>query len=662
MLLKNIELINIGPYEGTNKFTFNTNDNRNTILIGGKNGSGKTTFLNSVRLALYGPLAYGFKTPTQGYLSKIESLLNNKAKSEKSTKNFSIKIGFTMVEDFKRINIEIIRRWIPSKSTIKEIVEIKRDRVPLNEIEKGNFLEKLRVSFPPSLLELCFFDGEDISKLSNEENLSDYLRELSEKLFNLDLFSSLEQNLKRYLSESTQSNRELQLEDDKNEIELDLKTRLNNLEELKIKIEVLTDKLNNTKDNYIQTKEEFSTHGGLLFDERERIQKEILMIENKRKQVNDNIREFIAHELPFFLSFPVLDNLVKQLDDEENYYISSIIDEKLNQISVKEIENELGISIDAKKEQVLRKVLKNKLVHSNDIDIIHNASKTETHQVHSLLLSVNKNRLNEINKLIETNKDDLSKLSLLNKKLKDNESTSEFNEMILSMENNSKEISILETEIMNLSELQEQLLDEVDKITKQYEKVKKELHNIYKKKSSYDVTKKVLTISEKFQKSQLIKKVRDIEYFSTKMIKELLRKKSFIKRIYIDHETFKITLIDYDNNSINKDILSAGEKELLVLSIIWGTIHSSKKQLPFVLDTLLGRLDLEHKSSVIKELIPKFGKQIIILSTNSEITEDLFEDLSPYITNQYTLTYDNNNKKTIIENHFFNQKVKEVHA
>ena len=660
MLLKEMELTNIGPYEGINKFTFKTDDIKNTILIGGKNGSGKTTFLNSVRLALYGPLAYGFKTPTKGYLGKIESLVNNKVMSEDPTKNFSIKISFTMVEDFKRINIEIIRRWIPSKSSIKEIVKIIRDDVHLNEIEKDNFLEKLRVSFPPSLLELCFFDGEDISILSDEENLSHYLRELSEKLFNLDLFSNLEQNLKKYLSESTQSSKEKKLEEEKNTIEIDLNTKLKNLEELGNKIENLTVKLSNTKDHYIKTKEEFTTHGGLLFDEREQIQKEILMIENQRKQVNDNIREFIAHELPFFLSFPVLRNLVKQLDDEEKYYISSIIGEKLNEISVQEIENELGISLDSKKEQALRRVLKNKLAHSNDIEIIHNASKTETHKVHSLLLTVNDSRLREINNLIKSNKEDLSKLSLLNKKLKDNETTSEFNEMILAMENDSKKISNLEAEINNKSELQEQLLDEVERVTKQYEKIKKELHSIYKKKSSYDVTRKILTISEKFQKQQLRKKVRDIEYFSTKMINELLRKKSFIKRIYINHNTFYITLIDYDNNSINKEILSAGEKQLLVLSIIWGTIHSSNKQLPFVLDTLLGRLDLEHKSSVINKLIPQFGEQIIILSTNSEITEDLFDDLSPFIANQYTLNYDNESKRTIIENHFFNQKVKEV--
>lgn len=83
MLLKEIELTNIGPYEGTNKFDFDTKSKKNIVLIGGKNGSGKTTLLNSVRLALYGPLAYGYRTHSQGYISKINSLFNNNAKNKK---------------------------------------------------------------------------------------------------------------------------------------------------------------------------------------------------------------------------------------------------------------------------------------------------------------------------------------------------------------------------------------------------------------------------------------------------------------------------------------------------------------------------------------------------------------------------------------------------
>lgn len=656
MLFKKIELTNIGPYKGTNTFVFHTHDKKNTVLIGGKNGSGKTTFLNSVKLALYGPLAFGVRTHTKSYITNIETLLNNNAKKN-GNNNFKIKLGFTMVEDFKRIYVEIIRSWTLSNSLI-EHVDIIKNRSPLNEMEKDNFLEKLRVTMPPSLLELCFFDGEDITKLSNEDNLSSYLKELSSKLFNLDLFQSLEQNLRAYQAEDSKSNQEMQLEKEKDIIESNLNKRISELKKMKDEADMLKEQLTLTKESYRKTREEFSVHGGLLYEERENIQREILDLENERKHTNEVIKEFIARELPLFLASPILANLVNQLEIEESYYISNIIEEKLNAVSFHEIERILNTYLDTNKKQTLRNALIDELTVADDIHIIHNASKTETNQVHSLSSQINLDRLKEIDQLILQNSDDLNKLSKLNKRLKDNERTSEFEDMIEFMEKDSRTISLIETELNNILENQEQLREVVNKDNKQYEKIKKELHKIYKKKSSFHITEKALSISRIFQKEQLRKKVRDIEYFSTKILKSLIRKENFIKRIYIDHETFEVSLIDQDSHSINKGILSAGENQLLVLAIIWGTLHSSSKELPVVLDTLLGRLDLEHKASVMNNLVPQFGKQCIILATNSEITEDLFNDLSPHIANHYTLNYDMNNKRTKIENHFFNRYIK----
>src|SRR5699024_11235004 len=63
------------------------------------------------------------------------------------------------------------------------------DLQQLNEVQKDEFFEVLRNSFPPALLELCLFDGEEISKLTNGNILSRYLKDLSTKLFNLDLRS-----------------------------------------------------------------------------------------------------------------------------------------------------------------------------------------------------------------------------------------------------------------------------------------------------------------------------------------------------------------------------------------------------------------------------------------------------------------------------------------
>ena len=47
-------LYNFNSYEGMNEFDFTSNDSsKNIILIGGKNGAGKTSLFTAIKIALY---------------------------------------------------------------------------------------------------------------------------------------------------------------------------------------------------------------------------------------------------------------------------------------------------------------------------------------------------------------------------------------------------------------------------------------------------------------------------------------------------------------------------------------------------------------------------------------------------------------------------------
>src|SRR5699024_11423267 len=113
------------------------------MINGGKKGTGKTTLLTSLRLALYGSLTYEYRTNSKEYLSKINSLLNNKAKKDENQK-FYIQIDLSLIDNFKRMNISIIRSWSFVEQNLHEKVNVIKENQQINENQKDEFFEELR--------------------------------------------------------------------------------------------------------------------------------------------------------------------------------------------------------------------------------------------------------------------------------------------------------------------------------------------------------------------------------------------------------------------------------------------------------------------------------------------------------------------------------------
>ena len=106
MKIKKIVLCNVGPYSGENIFDIDCdNKEKNIVLIGGKNGAGKTTFFSSLRACLYGYKAYGYENNNQRYFDEIYKLIND---NEKGKKDGYAKVELTLLFDDGMYNNEYI--------------------------------------------------------------------------------------------------------------------------------------------------------------------------------------------------------------------------------------------------------------------------------------------------------------------------------------------------------------------------------------------------------------------------------------------------------------------------------------------------------------------------------------------------------------------------
>lgn len=101
--------------------------------------------------------------------------------------------------------------------------------------------------------------------------------------------------------------------------------------------------------------------------------------------------------------------------------------------------------------------------------------------------------------------------------------------------------------------------------------------------------------------------------------------------------------------------LSAGETQQMVLSFILALSKSAKINFPIIIDTPLGRLDKENRVGILNYFVQNVNsQQIILLSTDTEVVDDLFQVIKRNTADMYLLNFDGVNTSAIKNRYFGN--------
>lgn len=659
MQINKLILRNIGAYNGeVNKFDFRTNGKQNVILMGGKNGAGKTTILESLRIVLFGSMAYGFVTENEPYFRRIRSLLNRQALHE-SQNNYQISLDYTSTEEFKPNQYSLTRSWTIKNEKIREYFSIQKNGKHLGAQEISDYQNKLREEMPPRLFELCLFDGEDISRIVSEEKIPEYLSESGKILFNLDLFVNLEKDLQTYRLQHTQKNADAAKEiEELDQVESEITALKQKLEELTLlrsnseeEIEALTDLIQ-------KDKKDFEIHGGLIQEKRQELVTKVNQIENERKMNTDKIKHFINSLMPFYIARNQLEKVVRQLRIEKQYESFEFVASALEKSKLDQLINNLQLESNSLKSRLNVNQLYDGILEMLQPEVtrlVHRASFEQQSEVHSLLKQIQSLTVSDYITMFDENATLLEEAQELRKAIETNDQSSEFKDLLESIELKSKRVEQLRLLI-------EQHHNEIQRLTESIQtkeafanKIREKIKEYHKGQTSFLMTEKLLTVSQRFRERQWRKKLDDVANEATKMINILFRKKAYIDRMHIDHTSFELRLFNKNKQEIVKERLSAGEKEMLMLTVIWAMFKISGWKLPFVFDTLFGRLDLDHKNALIQHFIPLCGDQVLIFTTDSEIGTEQFEIIRGITSQCYTLEFNEGQEKTeIVKGHYFN--------
>ena len=180
--------------------------------------------------------------------------------------------------------------------------------------------------------------------------------------------------------------------------------------------------------------------------------------------------------------------------------------------------------------------------------------------------------------------------------------------------------------------------EEIKSLIKQYEN---EIKNIEKHDS---VKQRVQFVTDSIKAANEImtdvkEEIRsEIESKTKEHFFEMIWKKGTYKNIKID-EDYNISVLD-QNSMESMGTLSAGERQILALSFTDALHMVSGFGAPIVIDTPLARISGEPKLNFAKAL-PKYttDKQIILLMTDQEYTQEVREALKKYVGKEYKILF-----------------------
>ncbi|MEE6130464.1 AAA family ATPase, partial [Chryseobacterium arthrosphaerae] len=330
MTIKQIELNNFRIYKGYNKINLSVKNDENIVIVSGKNGYGKTTFLMSLVWCMYGRQMsdvdeiYKKEIESNGnYKKYIKNSLNRQAEYEGNT-TFSVSVTFadvTTIPDITCDELKITRTYHTEGSKEEEL-EILIDGMEselAEEVGKEIFIRDFIM--PKEIAKFFFFDAEKIVSLA-EIHTAEQRKDLSQayiEVLGIKHYQDLKEDLEKYLNDLKQktastkdkSNLErIKRESlDKEEENVDFQNQIDNLNEdasaLKFDISKLQEKL--IKNGSVITVDELNE----LRDRKEDLDKHVGQIQTELKSYFEII--------PFAIAGRLLSQVFEQIVDERNF-------------------------------------------------------------------------------------------------------------------------------------------------------------------------------------------------------------------------------------------------------------------------------------------------------------------------------------------------------
>ena len=656
MILDEITLNNFGIYAGNQsvKLTPPT-AKRPIILFGGLNGGGKTTLMDALQLCLFGPQAKTSNRGTNSYRDYLSDCIHRHARIPRA--GVSIKFRHTVAGAEETYCL--YRSWSRENGTLDEFFQVTKNELHEPTLA-ANWSSQIDELFPVNIAHLFLFDGEQIEAYASENESSALISGGIQSLLGLDMVDQLEKDLRIYERRKRTEAKNDMVRAEIAEKERDLHTLRSRTEMLRRERNELSDQITQKRKELCALDEVYSKLGGGLFEKRAEIEHRLAVADSLVNDGADQMRGQAAGSLPLILVRHLLESVARRDLVEENgrrsRELSDLLEER-DRTLLDHLNSYLA------KEPVLQSLEKH---------LTRDRQRRMELGQHAPVLELVPSVRRDLHDLLEgglTEDEAVFSLTLTRQR----EAEANASAARMEFENVPAPDVLAETvdqrnsiraEIQALELRHAVLGHQIETGEREFDRGEQSLTRLLQARAADDSDSqdriRILRHADRvratlaaFRQAMVRRHVGRIEELVLDSYHQLLRKSSLVTKLLIDPERFTLTLFGRDGQVMNPGRLSAGERQLLAVALLWGLARASGRPLPTAIDTPLGRLDASHRMHLVERYFPRASHQMLLFSTDEEITGQYLDRLRPWIGRSYLLDYDDSTGQSMIVPGYF---------
>ena len=673
MIIHRLKLQNFGIY-GEQVFDLTPQPcngfNRPIILLRGKNGSGKTTLIEAVRLCLHGSLVLGSRVSRSAYEEYMARRIHVPLEANGRPTKARIELSLDYVSEGQKRTYDIEREWEVVQGNVREYVHILEDGKEIDDLQtreqRDSFLREL---IPPGVADLFFFDGERLYTLAENGTSSDLLAETIKSLFGLNLVEQLQKDLDIYLSRQRARQGQQPLQDQLYELTEEISARERERSGLRADQRANEKAIAKARRAIVKQEQQIASEGswfaerlGELKLRRERLEAEIDLQRRRAQELTNGLMPFaIAPQMCLW----VAERLRLEAEYEQGMAAQQVLADQIEQVSGElakpEFWADTGLDVNsAARRKILAKLTSalRQTVQIPDIseeEVTLRVSEQDRQTLLNWIDLATTQVPQEFFQAIGHLNDLERELEQVNQEMLLVPADETLGPLVEVLQRLNRELGGLQKTAADLEEQVRSLNYRLEQMGYQRERLRRQIVEQEQNDHRVQLVGKIQLVLKEYARDLQQEKIGLLEEKLVARFNDLCHKEDLVDALEIDPVTFEMTLYR-QRHPFGFKQLSAGERQLLAMATMWALKEASGAPMPVIVDTPLGRLDSDHRLSVVQSYFPRASHQVVLLATDAEVDDQMLAWLSPAISRAYHLDYDASQGKTVVREDVFSER------